>query len=404
MNVLWLTYGLPYPPDSGARIRDFHLIREAARTSRIHLFSLLPPGDLTDAGELRDFCKSIETFPLPTLLSSRGLVSFIRCCLAQRPLAVFPYYCAETVRRLRNIIAREKIDILQVEHSLLAAYLDAAPREGTCRTVLSLHNVCFEQYRQMARLDVGFAARALYRLKAYAMSGAERHYIRRVDCCVVVSQAERELLRRALPEVSPVVIENGVDCAQLKPLPESPSASGLLFAGVMGYPPNADGVMLFARSILPRIRTFVPDVKLFAVGHSPAARVKALGREPGIEVTGSVNDILPYYRRSKVTVVPLRAGGGTRLKILESMALGRVVVSTTAGCAGLEVRHGDHLLVADHPQQFADCVVRLLGDDALRAQLTGNARRLVEQRYDWPAIGERLALAHREILARSFAS
>jgi glycosyltransferase involved in cell wall biosynthesis len=162
--------------------------------------------------------------------------------------------------------------------------------------------------------------------------------------------------------------------------------------------------MLFARSILPRIRAFVPDVKLFVVGHAPPARVKALGREPGIEVTGYVNDILPYYRLSKVTVVPLRAGGGTRLKVLESMALGRAVVSTTVGCAGLEVCHGVHLLIADHPQQFADCVVQLLGDDALRTELVGNARRLVEQHYDWSTIGRRLASAHREILARSVAS
>jgi len=244
------------------------------------------------------------------------------------------------------------------------------------------------------------AARALYRLKAFAMSKAERHYIPRFDGCVVVSVADRELLQRAIPGAQAVVIENGMDCAQLQPLPESSSGSGLLFAGVISYPPNTDGVLLFARSILPRIRALVPDVKLHVVGHSPPARVMALGREPGIEVTGYVDDILPYYRLSKVVVVPLRAGGGTRLKILEAMALGRAVVSTTIGCAGLEVRHGVHILVADDPQQFADCVVRLLRDDALRAELAGNARRLVEQRYDWRAIGGRLAWAHREILAQ----
>ena len=404
MNVLWLTFGLPYPADAGARIRDFHLIREAARTSAIHLFSLLPPGAPKDVGRLQDYCKSIETFVLPQPLSGPQLVNFIRSGLATRPIAAFPYYCAKAVNRLRDIIAREKIDIFQVEHSLLAAYLDAAPRDRTCRTVLSLHNVGFEQYRQMARLEVGFVARALYRLKAFAMSNSERHYIPRFDCCIVASSAERELVQRALPEVRAVVIENGVDCAQWQPLPESTSAPGLLFAGVMDYPPNADGVMLFARSILPRIRAFVPDVKLFVVGHSPPARVKALGRQPGIEVTGYVKDILPYYRRSKVTVVPLRAGGGTRLKILESMALGRPVVSTTVGCAGLEVCHGAHLLVADDPQQFADGVVQLLGDDALRAELAGNARRLVKEHYDWSTIGGRLALAHREILARSVVS
>jgi len=398
MNVLWLTFGLPYPPDSGVRTRDFHLIREAARTSRIHLFSLLPPGAPTDVGQLRDFCKSVETFALPRPLSGRQLVSLILTIRARRPIGAFPYYCAEAARRLQGIITREKIDVFQVEHSLLAAYLEAAPRHGTCRTVLSLHNVCFEQYRQMARLDVGPAARALYRLKALAMSSSERHYIPGFDCCVVVSAAERELLQRVLPGVRAVVIENGVDCTQLQPLPNSLSDSCLLFAGVMDYPPNTDGVMFFARCILPRVRASFPGVKLLVVGHSPPARVKALGQEPGIEVTGYVKDILPYYRLSKVAVVPLRAGGGTRLKILEAMALGRAVVSTTIGCAGIEVHHGVHLLVADAPQQFADCVVQLLDDDGLRAELIGNARRLVEQRYDWPTIGGRLASLHREIL------
>jgi sugar transferase (PEP-CTERM/EpsH1 system associated) len=403
MNVLWLTFGLPHPADAGARIRDFHLIRETARCSAIHLFSLLPLGAPTDVGELGDFCKSIETFVLPPPLSGPQLVNFIRSGLARRPLAAFPYYCAEAANRLQDIIEQEKIDIFQVEHSLLAAYLDAAPRQGTCRTVLSLHNVCFEQYRQMARLEVGIAARALYRLKGFAMSNSERHYIPQFDCCIVASTVEREFLQQVLPEVRAVVIENGADCARLQPLPECPSGSGLLFAGVMDYPPNVDGVMLFARSILPRIRAFVPDVKLSVVGHSPPARVKALGREPGIEVTGYVRDILPYYRRSKVTVVPLRAGGGTRLKILEAMALGRPVVTTGVGCAGLDVRDGVHLLVADDPQQFAYCVVQLLRDDALRAELVANARRLVEQRYDWPAIGRRLALLHRQILRRRVA-
>jgi sugar transferase (PEP-CTERM/EpsH1 system associated) len=404
MNVLWLTFGLPYPADAGARIRDFHLIREAARTSAIHLFSLIPPGSPTDVGQLGDFCKSIETFALPRLLTGAQLLNFIRSGLARRPIAAFPFHYAAAVNRLQDIIAREKIDIFQVEHSLLAPYLDAVPRQGTCRTVLSLHNVCFEQYRQMARLDLGCAARALYRLKAFAMSNAERHYIPRFDCCVVVSTAERELLQRALPEVRAVVIENGVDCALLQPLPECPSGSELLFAGVMGYPPNADGAKFFARSILPKIRALVPDAKLSLVGHAPPARVKALGREPGIEVTGCVNDILPYYRLAKVIVVPLRAGGGTRLKILEAMALGRAVVTTRVGCAGLDVCHGVHLLIADDPQQFADCVVQLLGDDGLRAELAANAHRLVERRYDWPTIGNRLASAYRNLLDRSVTS
>ena len=307
MNVLWLTFGLPYPPDAGARIRDFCLIREAARTSSIHLFSLIFPGSPTDAAPLKDYCKSIGTFVLPPLLKPGTLMNFFRTGLTRRPIAAFPYHFALVVNHLQSIIAREKIDIFQVEHSLLAPYLNAVPRQAACRTVLSLHNVCFDQYRQMADLDLGVAARAEYRLKALAMRNSERHYIPRYDCCVVVSKEDRELVEGALPGVRAVVIENGVDCAQLQLLPESPNGSGLLFAGVMGYPPNEDGAMFLARSILPNVRASVPDIKLWVVGHAPSKRVKALASEPGIEVTGWVEDILPYYRLAKVIVVPLRA-------------------------------------------------------------------------------------------------
>jgi sugar transferase (PEP-CTERM/EpsH1 system associated) len=399
MNVLWLTYGLPFPADAGGRIRDFHLIREAARASRIHLFSLLPAGAPASVGELRDFCSSIETFPIPRFSPGRQFPNLVRSAW-RRPVAALPYYSAAAVSRLRQVIEREKIEVFQIEHSLLAAYVDAVPRRGTCRTVLSLHNVCFEQYRQMAHLEVGLTARALYQLKAFAMRRAESHYLPQFDCCLVTSAADRELVQQLVPGLRSLIVENGVDCERLQPLPDSPSGTALLFAGVMDYPPNAEGAIFFARSVLPRIRSSLPDVRFLVVGHSPAPSVRALGQEPGIEVTAYVPDILPYYRRSRIVVVPLRAGGGTRLKILEAMALGRAVVSTSAGCAGLEVCHGVHLLVADDPRQFADCVLRVLKDNSLRAELTANARRLVEQHYDWAALGKRLNEAHRETLAR----
>jgi glycosyltransferase involved in cell wall biosynthesis len=220
------------------------------------------------------------------------------------------------------------------------------------------------------------------------MRRTETRYIPRFDCCLTVSRAQSALVTRLLPSVRPAVVENGVDCAALRPLPHGGAA--LLFAGVMDYPPNADAAVFFCRSIMPLVRPLIPDAKLLIVGHSPPSQVRRLAGEPGVTVAGYVEDLIPWYSQAAVTVVPLRAGGGTRLKILESMALGRPVVSTTIGCEGLEVEHNRHILIADTPERFAGCVTRLLLDPALRDRIAAEARRLVEERYNWPAIGKRL--------------
>jgi glycosyltransferase involved in cell wall biosynthesis len=313
--------------------------------------------------------------------------------LLSRPIGAWRNFFPEAAARIREIALAERPAVVQIEHSLLMGYIDAVPAGIGCRTVLSLHNVAFEQYRRMARLDCGIPARVGYRLKSSIMRRAEMGYVRRFDCCVTVSIAESDLLTDLLPPVRPVVIENGVDCTALQPLLPAPPAA-LLFAGVMDYPPNADAVVFFCRRILPLIRSRVPDVNLFIVGHSPPPRVVALAREPGVAVTGHVEDMRDYYARSSVAIVPLRAGGGTRLKIMESMALGRPVVSTTIGCEGLDVQDNVHLLIADDPTHFAECVVRLLLEPVLRDRISAEARLLVEQRYDWPAIGKRLIAAY----------
>ncbi len=381
MKVLWVTFGLPYPPDTGFRQRDFHLIREISRHAEIALFSLIPPGGVTVPGELARICARVETWEMPRRMPPLG-------GLAHIPAGAWRNFYPEAAARLAAMAQAEQPDIVQIEHSLLAAYRDALPPSLCTRTVLSLHNVAFHQYRRMASLSTNPATRAAYRLKSWLMRRAEAHYLRRYDAIVTVSARESELLTTLVAPLHPTVIENGVDCETLRPLP--PGGAALLFTGVMNYPPNADAAVFFARSILPRIRAEVPDVKFIVAGHSPLPCVRGLAADPDIEVTGSVADLRPYYERAAVNVVPLRAGGGTRLKILESMALGRPVVSTTIGCEGLDVEHDHHLLISDRPEEYADCVTRLLREPALRQRLAAAARELVETRYDWRAIAQRL--------------
>jgi len=179
-------------------------------------------------------------------------------------------------------------------------------------------------------------------------------------------------------------------CKRIQPLAESASGNNLLFVGVIGYPPNADAVLYFCKSIMPLVRRKIPDVQLTVVGNAPPPEVCKLAVRDEVVVTGVVDDLVAYYARATVCVVPLRAGGGTRLKILEAMAFGRPVVSTSIGCEGLAAVDGEHLLIGDSPEDFAQNVIQLLLEPDLRHRITIAARRMVEQRYDWPIIGRKL--------------
>jgi glycosyltransferase involved in cell wall biosynthesis len=225
----------------------------------------------------------------------------------------------------------------------------------------------------------------------------EPRYAERFDRCIAVSDEDKSLLLSANPSLQIKIIPNGVDAKVLQPLALEVTPPALLFIGTMSYAPCIDAVAYLCDQILPHIRRELSGVELWIVGADPTPEVSALNRD-GIHVTGRVKDVVPYYRRSAVSVVPLRAGGGTRLKILEAMALGRPVVSTSIGCVGLDVVDGEHLLVADNPKQFSDQVVRLLSDRTLYERIRTNARQLVVNRYDWDIIVGQLLDAYYEII------
>jgi sugar transferase (PEP-CTERM/EpsH1 system associated) len=398
MRILFVTYGLPYPPDAGARMHDYHLIRQISRYAQVLLCSLgTTPADLDHVEALKPYCEAVEVYPGWRRSAWGQITGGVRGLLAGRPLAMHPFFFPELAARIRKTIVRHDVDLVQIEHSIMAGYRDAVPPGRRCRTVLSFHNVASRQYQRMPRLHLPVGARLLFGVKALLMQRWEVRHAARFDHCLVVSPLERDLLREENPSLPISVIENGVDSRHNQPL-EGETGNALLLVGVMGYPPNADAALYFCKSILPLVQREVPDVRLLIVGHAPPPAVRRLAEQGNVTVTGSVPDVLPYYRQARVSVVPLRGGGGTRLKILESMALGRPVVSTSIGCEGLAAEDGVHLLVADEPAQFARWVIRLLRERAPRQQLAGNARRLVEERYEWSVIAAKLLAVYRKLL------
>ncbi len=399
MNVLFVTYGLPYPPDRGPRIRDSFLIKSVSRRHDVLLLSLLDsPEQMRYLSQMERHCRLVDAIVARPRSPAEHIRGVLRGVLSGRPPATHPFFYEEMAAKIREVTTRRNVDIVQIEHSFLAPYVDALPRGSKCKAVLDFHNVGLGQYRRMIGLNTRPAQKLGFVLKWLLMLGWESAYAQRFDHCLVVSQQERELLQTSRPNLPISVIENGVDTTVCKPLPEASVGNVLLLVGTIGYPPNRDAVLYFCQRILPLIQRRIPDVKLYVVGHAPTSEIQGLAVRKNVVVTGSVPDIVPYYQQARLTVVPLRGGGGTRLKILESMAFGRPVVSTSLGCEGLAVVDGEHVMIADSPSEFAERVIQLLEDRGLRAQICENAVQLVQTRYDWSIISQKLMDVYAALL------
>jgi glycosyltransferase involved in cell wall biosynthesis len=255
--------------------------------------------------------------------------------------------------------------------------------------VIFTHNVEAEIWRRHAVTKSGAIARALYRTQHTRMRRFERRTLARFEAVLAVSEADRDTFATLYPEAihEPVhVVPTGVDTGYFAPAPGDAASRTLVFTGSMDWLPNEDGMTYFCRDILPRIRRSEPDATLSIVGRAPTPAVKRLADIPGVEVTGRVDDVRPHIARGAVYVVPLRIGGGTRLKIFEAMSMAKAVVSTTVGAEGLPVTSGRDIDIADEPARFAHGVVHLMRDAETRRAREAAARRLVVERYDWSAV------------------
>jgi glycosyltransferase involved in cell wall biosynthesis len=262
--------------------------------------------------------------------------------------------------------------------------------------VIFTHNVESEIWRRYAETKRGRLRRALYRTQYRRMLRFEQRTLARFDGVLAVSGADRDTLERLYPEslrARPWVVPTGVDTEYFAPAAGAERPSHLVFTGSMDWLPNEDAMLFFYREVLPRIRAEVPDVSLSIVGRAPTRAVARLADDPRIEVTGRVADVRPHVRDAAVYVVPLRIGGGTRLKIFEAMSMGKAVVSTTVGAEGLDVRDGEHVVLADGAEAFARRVVDLLKDVARRRRIEAAARALVLSQYDWARVAADLERA-----------
>jgi len=395
-----LTPQLPYPPHQGTTkgttIRNFGLLAGLAQRHDIHLVSFVTPGD-DPAGvqRLQDACVAIHTVPKPVRTMSQRLWTMLTS-----PLPDMAHRLASPVfeSTLRSVLSEQRFDVVELEGIEMVPYLpllvDHATRvpQPPC-LVFDDHNAEYVLQRRVFEMDMRQPSRwpgAFYSfLQWIKLRRYEAWACRRVDVVAAVSEADAQALRHIVPDQEVAVVPNGVDVAAYSSYAASPDAlppRSLVFTGTMDYRPNVDAVLWFARRVLPLIQNVVPDVQFYVVGRNPHARLAPLSEQRGIVVTGSVPDTRPYIAGAAVYVVPLRSGGGTRLKVLEAMAMRCPIVSTSMGCDGFPIVSRREVILADEPESFAHAVIGLLQDSDRRSELGRSGFEFAAAHYDWSAI------------------
>jgi glycosyltransferase involved in cell wall biosynthesis len=295
--------------------------------------------------------------------------------------------------RIRACLARDRYDLLVCDFVQPSINIDD---RVDIPVLLFQHNVESMIFERHALTASNAPLRWFWRAQWRKMERFEREACQRFGGVVAVSEADRAIFTERFGARRTFAIPTAVDADYFRPAAGPVTDGHLVFTGSMDWLPNEDAMTFFCRDVLPLIRAEEPRVTLSIVGRAPTPAVRALANDRGVLVTGTVDDVRPHVGKAAVYVVPLRIGGGTRLKIFEAMAMGKAVVSTAVGSEGLPVVHDQHLLIADRPREFADAVLSLLRDGGRRQRLEAAARSLVVERYDWSAVAGQLdeALTH----------
>jgi sugar transferase (PEP-CTERM/EpsH1 system associated) len=392
VKILWLNAGLLLPLDKGGKLRTWHLMRHLAERHDITYlsFSDRSQSALHRTGML-EVCRRLETVPRtdPAKGTMRFYADAARYVVDRVPYAVAKYRSADYAGRVQTLLQTGRFDAVVCDFLVPLVNM---PRQVPCPTILFTHNVEAEIWRRHAETATNPIARQLLAQQWRRMLRFERDALGRFDLVLTVSEADGETFERLYPGTlrTPVhVVQTGVDTHYFHLASATPARRAhLVFTGSMDWLPNEDGMLYFVRDILPLVRQEEPGATLSIIGRAPTPAVRKLAEQHGIEVTGSVDDVRPHVAAGSVYVVPLRIGGGTRLKIFEAMGMGKAVVSTTIGAEGLPVTDGADIAIADEPAAFAAAIVRLIRDDAARIGIESAARRLVVERYDWSAVAQ----------------
>jgi len=401
-KLLFLCQTLPFPPNGGVWIRTYHILRLLARAFDVTALCFERGGlaGRQTSEQQRESVRALSAFgtvevvPLPQTASrARYLWNHVRSILAYRVYTRFMYDSREFRNRLNAILAREHFDLVHLDSLNLSGWI---PALDPLPVICVHHDVESALLARRATLNPSPWRRRYLEHQARLMRREERTWCPRVALNVTVSEADAELLQRIVPNAPVAVVPNGVDIDEFRPAPGRHDR--ITFVGGTAWLPNLDALQFFCEQILPRLRAARPDLpRIQWVGFATPDQQEYYGRRFSVELTGYVPDVRPFMSDSVCNIVPLRAGGGTRIKILNAWAMGNAVVSTTIGCEGLAAKDGDNVLIADEPAAFAKAILRVLDDAGLRARLGRHGRATAEAKYSWDVIGGQMTATYFDV-------
>ncbi len=401
MKILWVKAGGLVPPDTGGKIRSYNILRELARQHAVTFFSFYAADNHDQHKDLNSIFEHVVCLPLelPIAKSSAEILNYGMHLLSPQPYGITKFCLPEVRRQVRALIDHEKYDVIVCDFMAAAG---AIPWSSPVPKVLFTHNVEATIWRRHYEVAANPAWKAVSWLEWKKMESAERRYLRLANHVLTVSEADRNVFAGIIDPARLTVIPTGVDIEYFQPLAVREEPNSIVFTGSMDWLPNEDAMVYFLDEIFPLVRKQCPDATLEIVGRKPSRKLQGRAeRDKDVTLTGWVEDIRPHLARGSVCIVPLRIGGGTRLKIFEAMSMAKPVVSTSIGAEGLPVESGENIFLADTAQDFAGRVVSLLRNSTERTRIGSAARRLVQEKYGWPRIAQIFARTLQDVLSRA---
>jgi sugar transferase (PEP-CTERM/EpsH1 system associated) len=384
VKVLFVCHRLPFPPRRGGKIRPFNVIRHLSQRHDVTVASLARTTEELEAGAgLRNYCSNViaETISAPA-----ALARMVARLPTATPSSMGYFYSPALAKQITAEVARAKFDLIFVHCAFVAGYVADVT---SAKKLLDFGDMDSQKWLAYAK-NRAFPMSLGYYLDGTKLRRAEARLARKFDVCTCTTRAELEVLNSYGTGVPADWFPNGVDTEYFKPAEAPYRPDSVCFVGRMDYYPNQEGVIDFCRDVLPLIRARRPGVTLEIVGAEPPAKIRELGRLPGVTVTGSVPDVRPYAHAAAVAIAPLKIARGTQNKILEAMAMAVPTVASTVAAGGVDAEPGRHLLTASSPPAFADAVLRLLENPAERTRLAEAARARVLSHHSWKHSMERV--------------
>ncbi|MCD6565053.1 MAG: glycosyltransferase [Bacteroidales bacterium] len=400
MNILFLATNYPYPPDSGHNLRTFNILKGLAEYHKVFFVGFNKHGRAVNVNDtIAKICASVNVFMAPEDISRGSLFgSLTRNLFSSYPFVAEKYYRKEIRDRIKIIMSVNSIDLVHCDILHMARYLEDI---SYVPNLLTEHNIESNRLRTLVYNSKNPFFKLYMYLQYKKLFLFEQRMINEFDLVVAISPEDINGLKVMAPKANLTCLPNGVDTDFFKPAPVLPESKSIIWTGGMRDMYNKEAMNYFCSRIFPNIYSKIKGLKFVVIGDSPTPSVIELARRyEGVEIRGYVDDIRPFIESSMVFVAPLKSGGGTKLKVLNAMSMGKAVVTTKIGAEGIDVINGQHLVIADDPDSFARNIVELLNSSNNIKRLGENARRLIIEKYDWRIISRQANEIYDQLICK----